>query len=449
MLLTVALSLAISPALAQLPPVPTNTGKEVRGPRMFVSQRHKDLGTIIDGEVYPVTWLLENRGNEDLVLDQIGSSCGCTVVKLDKEDRTIAPGGTYELRADFNTKMRRGDQIKKVTVRSNDPAEPELTLEFVAKIEVLFDANPGGVINLRLLQRGETASQGLDLYLGPGRKKMSVVDIKFPERSPLTATSKIAKRHDQDGILINFSVVKDAPVGRLHETGMLILDVDGITREHDLVVVGEVVGDLVWSPLNVNATRQTSNRGKKLVPIKVRTQNKIPFDILSAESVDWLKVSFTPVERAKARTEYTVEIVIGEDAPSGPFGTTLRIKTSAPDQPIISIPVFGIVRQPVEVDPPVVFLSANGSQNGPRRRLKLQASPQDELTIISSSSEIEGMSISVDEAASAKYNHLRYLDVVYHGTLKPGRHESKLIVTTNIAGAERLEIPVTVVVPSS
>jgi len=333
-------------------------------------------------------------------------------------------------------------------VKSNDPAEPELTLEFVAKIEVLFDAKPGGVINLRLLQRGEAARQALDLYLGPNRKKMSVVDLKFPDRSPLTGTTKVVKRHDKDGIVINFAVAKDAPVGRIHTSATLTLDVDGIKRERELVIVGEVVGDLVWSPLKVDATRQASKRGKKLVPVRVRAQNKMPFDILGTESVDWLEVTYSPVERAKARTEYTVEIVIGDDAPSGPFGTSLRIKTSAADQPLISIPVFGIVRQPVEVDPPVVFLTANGSQNGPRRRFKLQASPQDELTILSTSSEIEGISITVDEAASAKYNHLRYLDVVYHGTLPAGRHESMLIVKTNIAGAERLEIPLTVVVPS-
>ncbi len=438
----------MSPVFAQLPPVPSNSDKEFRGPRIFVSQRHQDLGTIIDGEIYHITWTLENHGNEDLILDGLGSSCGCTVVKLDKDNRTIVPGGTYELQADFNTKMRRGDQVKKVMVKSNDPAEPELTLEFVARIEVLFDAKPGGVINLRLLQRGEVAKQGLDLYLGPDRKKMSVVDIKFPDRSPLTATTKIAKRHDKDGIVINFSVVKDAPVGRIHTKATLTLDVDGIKRERELVIVGEVVGDLVWSPLKVDATRQASKRGKKLVPIRVRAQNKMPFDILGVESVGWLNVSYAPVERAKARTEYIVEIVIGDDAPSGPFGTTLLIKTSAADQPLISVPVFGIVRPPVEVDPPVVFLTADGSQNGPRRRFKLQASPQDELTIISMSSEIEGITISVNQAASAKYMHLRYLDVVYHGTLSVGRHESKLIVTTNIAGAERLEIPVTVVVPS-
>ncbi len=447
MLLILAWSSVMSPAMAQLPPVPTGTAKKQSGPRLYVAQRHKDLGTIIDGEKYPVTWLLENRGNEDLIIEQTQSSCGCTVIKLDDDDKIIAPGATLEIRAEFNTKLRRGDQAKKVIVKSNDPAEPELTLEFVAKIEVLFNAKPGGVINLRLLQRGQTASQALDLYLGPGRKKMSFIDIEFPQRSPITATAKPIELRDNKGIRVQFTAVEDAPVGRIHTTPTLILEVDGIKRERELVVVGEIVGDLVWTPVKVDATRQASNRGKKLVPVRVRAQNKMPFDILSAKSADWLEVSFYPVERVKARTEYKVEMVIGQDAPSGPFGTTLWIKTSAPDQPLISIPVFGIVRQPVEVDPPVVFLTADGTQNGPRRRLKLQASPQDKLDILDSTAEIEGISISVDEASSSRYRHLRYLDVVYHGTLAPGRHETKLIVTTNIAGAQRLEIPVAIVIP--
>ena len=54
---------------------------------------------------------------------------------------------------------------------------------------------------------------------------------------------------------------------------------------------------------------------------------------------------------------------------------------------------------------------------------------------------------AVDQEASSRYYHIRYVDVQLKGELPEGTHQTTLELTTNVAGAERLEIPVTIDVP--
>jgi len=104
------------PLLAgQLPPTPTGTGGEAAPrPQLFVAQRSQELGTIIEGDKVTVTWMLENRGKADLVIEETVSSCGCTVVQLAESEKVIAPGGSLALKADFDSTNRRDAQAKTV-----------------------------------------------------------------------------------------------------------------------------------------------------------------------------------------------------------------------------------------------------------------------------------------------------------------------------------------------
>src|SRR3972149_2741208 len=139
----------------QLPPTPSGTGNEAAPrPQLYVAQRSQDIGTILDGDKATVTWLLENRGNAALVIDRTVPSCGCTVVQLAEDERVIAPGGSLALKAVFDSTNRREAQVKTISVHSNDPAEPELRLDFKAKVELLFELEPAGMLNLRTIRRG-------------------------------------------------------------------------------------------------------------------------------------------------------------------------------------------------------------------------------------------------------------------------------------------------------
>lgn len=433
----------------QLPPTPTGTGGEAAPrPQLFVAQRSQELGTIIEGDKATVTWMLENRGNADLVIERTSSSCGCTVVQLAENEKVIAPGGSLTLKADFDSTNRREAQAKTVSVHSNDPAEPELRLDFKAKVELLFELEPAGMLNLRTIRRGATGQKGLDIFPGPERKTLTIHSIEIQDDAPLSFQSEPLESRGRAGQRVRFTVNESASLGALNAFAKIRLSVDGVDRERSFPIRGEIVADLTWLPKVIDATRQTSLPGKRLTPMTLSSTEKTPFDVLNAAAGPLFDVNIEPNKVLTPRTEYTVMLTLREDAPPGPFGTMLDIRTTSLDQPMVSIPVFGIVAATLEVDPPMVLLRDDGTPNGVRRRVKIQAPTTTALDITEVTCDKPAVSVAVDREASSRYRHIRFLDVQLSGKLPPGTHQTALHLVTNIAGSERLEIPVTIEVAS-
>jgi Protein of unknown function (DUF1573) len=92
-----------------------------------------DYGQIAKGSDGVRVFEFTNTGNEELVISDVKSSCGCTVPEKPKE--AIAPGKTGEIKVKYDTK-RVGPIRKTVTVYSN-ASEPIKALKI--KGEILDD----------------------------------------------------------------------------------------------------------------------------------------------------------------------------------------------------------------------------------------------------------------------------------------------------------------------
>lgn len=237
---------------------------------------------------------------------------------------------------------------------------------------------------------------------------------------------------------------ESASLGALNAFAKIRLTVDGVDRERSFPIRGEIVADLTWLPKVVDATRQTSLPGKRLAPVTISSTEKTPFDVVNAAAGPLFDVIIEPNKNLTPRTEYTVTLALREDARPGPFGTMLDIRTTSLDQPMVSIPVFGIVAAALEVDPPMVLLRNDGTANGVRRRVKVQAPTTAALEITEVTCDQPAVSVAVDREASSRYLHIRFLDVQLSGKLLPGTHQAALHLVTNRTGSERLDIPVTI-----
>jgi len=87
-----------------------------------------DFGTADEGEVIKHVFKFTNVGKEPLLISNAKGSCGCTVPTWPKEP--IPPGGTGEIKIEFNTKGKPGQQSKRVTVTANTvPTETFLEIK--------------------------------------------------------------------------------------------------------------------------------------------------------------------------------------------------------------------------------------------------------------------------------------------------------------------------------
>ncbi len=90
-------------------------------------------GKVISGEKVVYAYKFTNTGQEDLIIESVKASCGCTATA--PKDKVIPGGSSSEIRATFNTRGRRGKQAKSITVRSNDPDQGVIVLRLTAEVE--------------------------------------------------------------------------------------------------------------------------------------------------------------------------------------------------------------------------------------------------------------------------------------------------------------------------
>ena len=82
----------------------------------------------------------DNKGSKLINIKNVRSSCGCTVASLKKND--VAPGEKGEITATFNLGGRTGTQTKAVTVETDDPEQPSVTLQMRVIIPQEFEMQP-------------------------------------------------------------------------------------------------------------------------------------------------------------------------------------------------------------------------------------------------------------------------------------------------------------------
>ena len=436
---------AVTASHAQLPPTPSSRPTSgAATPKLVVQERTKNIGTIVEGDTVSVAWTLENRGEADLVIEKTRTTCGCTVVRLAEEDKIIPPGGELELIVEFNSTARPGEQEKKLGVYSNDPVEPKLTLVFTANVEMLFQTKPTALLNLRSVRRGESAAKTLDVLPGPGRKSVVVRSVELSHNVALTYEIEPLAVGESTGQRIRFAVPKTAALGSMVTQAELQLSIDGIERTRTIPVRVEVVGDLSWTPKVLDATRQTLLAGRKLAPVTIRGTDKSPFDVIGVTAGPMLDVVWEQITHPPHRSAFSVYLTIRNEIEPGPFATMLEVRTTSLDQPWIGVPVFGVIKAPVQIDPPFILLRNDGTPAGQRRRLKLMALPSEKLNVSKYSCDNPAVTVKMDMAASRRHPHIRILIVELTGKVTRGRHEALLTMTTNIKGARQLEIPVTI-----
>ncbi len=109
-----------------------NSGK----PDIALSQTEVDLGHVANGEVRTFEVVVENLGNEDLLIEGVTTSCGCTTAEV--QPVTIPPGGDGVLIVSYDSGAHgpefNGSVTRQVFIASNDPDEAEFELRFTAEV---------------------------------------------------------------------------------------------------------------------------------------------------------------------------------------------------------------------------------------------------------------------------------------------------------------------------
>jgi hypothetical protein len=86
-------------------------------PEISFEELEYNFGTLIQGEKVSHNFKFTNTGEGNLVISNVGASCGCTAPKWSKEP--IKPGDSGHIEVVFDSKGREGKQTKSVKVFAN------------------------------------------------------------------------------------------------------------------------------------------------------------------------------------------------------------------------------------------------------------------------------------------------------------------------------------------
>ena len=272
-----------------------------------------------------------------------------------------------------------------------------------------------------------------------GYKNVEITSVAFASGMPLTFAVEPDQKHE-GGKRILFVVSESAALGTISGQVEMTLSVDGVGRALSFALRAEVVGSITWLPKVLDASRQTLTDGRKLATVTVRSAEKQPFKVKRASAGELLDVTIEEVSTPPARTAFSVYLAVRESARWGPFATNLTIETDSLDQPVIDIPVFGIIEAKLAADPAMAILRADGTPAGTRRRIRLTSVPSTRLEVTGASCDNASVKVTTDPPETPRPGHVVMLTAELTGhDATPG--VATITVTTNLPGFERFEIP--------
>ncbi len=105
---------------------------QLLGPKIVFQEKEYNFGTVVQGEKVKHNFVVTNNGDDTLKISNVHASCGCTAALPDKKE--LLPSESTNIRVEFNSLGRTGNQLKYITVTSNDKDNPEFILKLFGEV---------------------------------------------------------------------------------------------------------------------------------------------------------------------------------------------------------------------------------------------------------------------------------------------------------------------------
>jgi Protein of unknown function (DUF1573) len=171
-----------------------------RSPKIEVDKKLLDFGVIYRGDPSEGIFIISNKGDSTLRIDDVRTTCGCTAAILD--EKVLEPDQQTKINAKFSSDRYKGKVSKNIFVRSNDPKNPITTLTVQAEVKVDLEVSPG-MIYFSGLKAGDKVTRNIIL------KNLSDSTITIQEISSTIPAIKVdlSKMKIPPGEEVNLALV--------------------------------------------------------------------------------------------------------------------------------------------------------------------------------------------------------------------------------------------------
>ena len=288
-------------------------------PSLHVATPVFDFGTRDSAGIVTNTFVLQNRGDQSLLITGTKESCGCTVSELGAQ--RIEPGAATILTIRMNLQGMSGPVKKYVHIVSNDPKRVStLTLEGTAMARVALE--PPSLSMGRIDPRHPPA---------PARIRLAgyVTNAVITGIVCDTNIFKVVRADDGRSLTVHPPLEKCA--GALKQS-VIITTSDETSPRQVLSIFAYISSPIRYTPRSITVSPKDDN-GKRWIMLKPGTAGK--FNLLNAE----LSAPFASV-RIDTRPDSSFHVILSE-IQTGLIGpeSALTLTTDNPEQPQIVIPI--------------------------------------------------------------------------------------------------------------
>jgi hypothetical protein len=275
--------------------------------RMAFDTKELTFPSVREGQTITAEFPFTNLGNANLEIVSINNSCGCTTAEY---SRSTAPGQRGMVRLALDTSDITGAFRKTSVVKTNDPANPIVTLVMVGETQSRIKVDLGRRIEIIGCQ-GETNSVTATLSDVEG-KTLVLAGVENPMSQYLDA--KLSPQPGSREYQLILTVKSAEPI---EFAGPVFLIVPGSAKMSIYVVV-EVRSTVTVQPNEVHFG--TISQSNSVVPERTILVRKACIDNFVFEAIGFNSAYFS-VREVWTKLGETVNLVLTPKAASLPLGT--------------------------------------------------------------------------------------------------------------------------------
>jgi hypothetical protein len=318
------------PAQAATPPAPP--------PKIQFDKTVYDFGPTSFVDSVTGTFTFQNTGPGELKVGKPQPSCGCTVASV-KPD-VLKQGEKGELVFKVNLGAARGQIEKHITVPSNDPQSPSISLSIKANVKQVVEVSPAQV-PVGAIRPGVVTNVTVTVRRTDGQK-LAISNIQPSNKQLLTRVEPAEGTNDQSAKIT--ITIKGEGRPRILNDNVKVF-IEGVTQPVATVaIVGQLLGDvsvspeqLYWpitDPSRVPPANVEAQTIRRVAVTSTRPEQSLEVKNLSSSLKD-LSVELVTVQTGKT---YSVVARFAETPKESERGT-ISFETNTSTQPKITIPV--------------------------------------------------------------------------------------------------------------
>jgi hypothetical protein len=310
-------------------PIPVSSG-----PHIVFAEPIYDFGTVEQGEKVMHLFRFTNKGQQDLRIERVKTTCGCTAVVLSVD--LIKPGEEGTVSTTFDTTRYTGEKVRTVTVYSNDPVHPVTTLTLQGEITQDITAEPTQLY-LGRVRRGEEVTRTVEIFYN-AEKPVTIVKVENTNPAVYVRVEEI-RGEKRRGKKLIVTLTKKAPLGRLNDQ-ITVTTTSEKQPVLNIPVFGSVEGDMLVLPPQVSFGVLRSGQDKAQ-EVRIKNRAAKPVHILRVESsTTAVAPEFSAIEDGQ---EYRLVLKAKGGTEPGRLRGEIRVFTDHPQEKILTIPLYGMI----------------------------------------------------------------------------------------------------------